>query len=619
MRLFIFFYIFTFFAFPHHASSAEQSRTCISQHIDAGILEFLQDDSEVVVSHGNDFVLLQRKTEGFFTVFDLKTASMREFHKKKGSPAILLGAGKIFIPGPRKSSVLDVHSGAISRADRATSEKHVGYIITDQDRMIGFRIEAHARSVMIARTDAGSFVLQITPKLAAYEFFKADMLKGKHCGLPISSMSRKQKARIANAARFFVWDQLTHGRLRTVTDILAHKDVMLHFMDPSDQEAIVDAYAFRATESAKASAEFSKVDSVKFMTFAAMPFYKAIKSSKYASFTDLSVFQRDEKITFHLLATEPFEGGFLNEYGFYIKHVDEVKTSDVQSRTERGWAWRQGDDLHEARVALLPPVKRDYSPAASFPKTVAGGLVFVDASLHGEDMSGTVENYIALYKSFGFRFSATKKVADLKSYLHKLVRDGSSLGYLVREGHADGDDENFTSLYPNAFVSRGEKRSAEGVETILIVFHKGEPSRNVDYISYKEFNGWLQQRKLKTQTPLVYLNTSCWGHDKSWFSLGMTPPEYVMEIASLTPANFLVSIDVSATQILLKAIRSGGSFDQVRKALNGILEHREKLGDNYILPDDQLYPHALNVVRVERSLSVTRNGKTLTYKPAGYI
>ena len=60
-------------------------------------------------------------------------------------------------------------------------------------------------------------------------------------------------------------------------------------------------------------------------------------------------------------------------------------------------------------------------------------------------------------------------------------------------------------------------------------------------------------------------------------------------------------------------------FASIHVPMEGFAEYNKKFADTYIFPDDPLYPHSQDIVRVERMLSVTSKGFKQVYKPSGYF
>ena len=138
-------------------------------------------------------------------------------------------------------------------------------------------------------------------------------------------------------------------------------------------------------------------------------------------------------------------------------------------------------------------------------------------------------------------------------------------------------------------------------------------------ISYSEFAGWLQPPNQGPTKPFVYINTSCWGNEKSWFNLGFLPPSRLIEVAAMTPANFFYDHGPNAIKVILDGLRNGRSFSRLRADLMELTEYRMGIADRYVLPDEQDYQHGSALVKIQRSLTVEKNGHIRKYSPNGYI
>jgi hypothetical protein len=238
--------------------------------------------------------------------------------------------------------------------------------------------------------------------------------------------------------------------------------------------------------------------------------------------------------------------------------------------------------------------------------------VIFDKTLDAHEVESARGQYRAYFEQRGFVFAPPKPLTDVVGYLTR--ERPPEADYIVRDGHADGDDDDLIVLYQDGFVQRGEK-GGESVEFLYTLNEKSKTRR----LDYDEFGALLARRGGKR--PLVYLDTSCWGAEKAWISLSHFKASHLLQLSSRTPFNkFRAAGSQDATRILLDAIRAGEDFATTRKKLRGTPDYASGQGDNVIFPDETFYPQARPLVKVRRDIFLRDGGGALTaYVPDGYF
>jgi hypothetical protein len=334
-------------------------------------------------------------------------------------------------------------------------------------------------------------------------------------------------------------------------------------------------------------------------------------------FADLSAYQRDGRITFMLLGSDPIIGGQLNRFGFYTKPLTVVEAASFHAPRAFAWNWDQDHARYTSSVALRPLQNKSISKQSAFPAGKTNGLIVLDATFSPEDVSGVVNEYMTAFRSEGFVFSEQKAVADLPRYIRQRFLASPRIDYLVREGHSDGDDDNVMTVYRNGFVIDGKKTQNDVAESISILFGESVNSKERRIPEY-QFAALVNEWHKQSRKPFVYLNTSCWGLEKSWVNFGYLSPARFMEIASRAPVNYFSASHADAVHIILDGIRRSDSFDTVRSKLASIETYSSGYEDRFIFPDEDAYPKPF--AQLHRSLFVRKRGeKTKPYVPNGYF
>ena len=474
------------------------------------------------------------------------------------------------------------------------------------------------RPLAVSRLYVGNYVVKVgAADGAAYERFAEALRAGEYCGAPIQKLDASRRKKLHSQVVYFLFDEISSGRIADYAAFVKYKPIFDMFLSAKEIEEFLEIYGYRSTDLDASETELAAMDPEKLWTFAWNQAAKLFNHKETAEFTDLSVFQRNGSITYMVLGTQPIEGGTLNKLGFYTKLLASAPLSSAER--SQSWRWRQGSLEYSAKVSLGEPMEPVKVRPAAFPRPGRQGLIFFDATMNKADVDDLLKSYLSYYGEQGFRFGPRTPVTDAPAFLsNEIARH--DLDYLIRDGHSDGDDENVFVLYPRGFLVEGRRSGPDGDEVVKLLYNVTKnPSLN--RISYEQFVALLKKRGEKAETPLVFVDGSCWGLEKAWFGVGHAPASLLMEISANAPVNFFENADRNAMRRLLESIRGGHSFDQVRSALAGLSGYSGRREDWFIFPDEDLYPsNGGPLLAIEKRMWVTEPGKApRQYIPDGYF
>lgn len=474
------------------------------------------------------------------------------------------------------------------------------------------------RAVSIRRFYGNVFILIVWPSdWEQYDQLASDLLNETYCGVPFERLSPKQKQSIRPIAKYFLWSSLSSGILDSYAPWIRYKKIAETFLSKEELGDLLEDYAYRAAEIARADPTLSKIDPDKVWSFAWNAVAELVHDKEFVKFSDLSSYQRDGRIAFMLLGSEPISGGRPNKFGFYTKTLTEVGAASLQAPRDFSWNWDQDEARYTSSVVLRPVENQLFPAQTAFPPDERNGLVVLDATFAPEDIDGVVNEYMSAFRSEGFVFAEQRPVADLPRYIQQRFLALPRIDYLVREGHSDGDDDNVMTVYEKGFVIDGQKTEGNIVERISILVGDSVNSKEKRIPEY-QFTALVNEWHRQARKPFVYLNTSCWGLEKAWMDLSYLSPESFIEIASRAPVNYFSASHADPVRIILDGIRRSDSFDAVRSKLSSIESYASGFEDRFIFPDEKAYPKPF--ARLHRSLFVRKTGeRTRPYIPDGYF
>lgn len=607
------------FAPPAHAANAAsaQAKACAYAVLKPGFVKLFLAPDSLSIDAANAHILFQNRDETFATLVSLDAPAETRLDKRSGEflafagedQAALKVAG-VFLRPTRDDAAAAAASGA----------RPAVRTLSFDDLVKGVEFSDGRGRAAITRLYSGNFILKIyPPEMADYQTFRQDVLAGRYCGQEIARMGKARRAHIANHVLFAMWDDLSSGKIGDFATFSLRADLMRLTVAKERLSQIVDAYCFRVTEALRADPFFAKVDPAKTWNFVWAPVAKLLRDKDWVSFSDISAVQRDGVLTFSLLATERFEQANLNRYGFYQRRLQETPIAGLVAKAEFNWKWSQGRAHFDARY-VVSRVEQGEGPRldGAFPGG-REGLVIIDGTLTKEETARTLAQYIKYFENDGFRFGPKRRHADLKGHVRDLIRRAARPDYIIRDGHADGDDENLLVLRRTGLSIVGERPAKVGTEQVSIVFNGRAPKAFMRRVSYTELADWLSAGRGRPTRPVIYFNTSCWGTEKAAVSRGFIAPAQMLEIATPDPSNSFSADRGNVSRLVIDAIRNGSAFRDLRAELARLPEYSHGYADNYVLPDESAFRAERGVLRIKRRLTRTIDGIVKRYVPDGYL
>jgi hypothetical protein len=602
----------------HSRALSAPPKACAYRQIFARpMIEFSTSDV-VAISPEKSFYLIWNGEEGAGDVIFTKDGRRKRIAAKSDRPFLILSEREIGITDHGSVIALNLRTGEKRRAE--PNARDLGVPLTDKGEAL-----PNGDRLLISHIYSTNLLARIVPGDAKrYNELKHDLQNGTYCGARLEALQPRLKANIAKLTEYIIFDDLSSGNLDRYDQWTPYKRMIELFLDRRSFDRALEIYGFRAVDAARSDPLLSKVDPDKVFGFAWAGVSGLFEHEKrlvddggFVRFTDISVFQRNGKMTFTLLGTETLSGGEQNGFGFYQKFLAEIDISTIVQQKSFNWSWRQGSDIYSASITVTPQENKYDIKQSAFPKYMKHGLILLDKTLTPEESVRTVETYKSYFRQAGFFFKQRRQLHDMRFFLTRQFTQ--NLDYMVREGHADGDDDHLMALYKSGFVIEGEKKGQGGAESVAIVFNTVRKTKE-DRVGYDEFARLLNRLVATTKRPLVYVNTSCWGIEKAWFSLGNFYASQLIEVAARSPVDLFSVSQLDVTRLLLDAVRSGADFEGLRLTLKSLDGYASGRSDIYVLPDEAEYPQAQPIAKVRRSLFVREaDGRLRRYTPNGYF
>jgi len=600
--------------------TAESSETKVDDRGECGYRKLMYgpifevSSSETIsLSPGQAFILVQDKSDYVYKIHFLDNGVTKKFHKKAGESVSIIDDREVEVNEGGSFIAQNVLSGAKRRT--TPPGKFENNAISEQNEKLN-----NGRTLSVTRLYANNYVLKVSPSdVAKYEDFRRDVLSGSYCGVRISNLTLPQKRLLKPMIKFLVWDALSGGNLDGFQSWREYKNVINSFLNTKELDDILEIYGYRSAEAARSDPILSRIDPDKIWCFAWTSLAELFKHEDFVRFTDVSSYQRNGSITFVLLGADKLDGAPISKLGFYYKYLTTVNVSDVTDKQNLEWNWTQRNLQYKAKFVLDAAVSKSDVKMASFPGNMRNGLVVLDKTLTNKNVKDGIGEYLKYFRREGFKFESRKRVHDVQSYLMARFLSKPRLDYLIREGHADSDDDNLMTIHDNGFVFKGKRAVNDYVENISIVFNIAKKSKE-RRIDYDEFTSWVERWYGDSHKPFIFLNTSCWGIEKAWVNLSRSSSSRLVEVAARTPVNYFTHFQPDATGILINGIRHGEGFESIRSKLRSLDDYSSGYEDNYVLPDEKEYPQMAPIVKIHRLLFVRKgSGKVRRYTPNGYI
>lgn len=597
------------FALLASVAAPRAAPPCAYGDLAPGLFEPLFGYESVSSVDGGAGLLVQNAQDEHALLLDLRAAARTRIAKAKGDLAYFSGDPAAPEFGGRRIAM---------RPAAQLGSNDVGAAVDVERLFHDFKPPAGPRVVRIVRIFSGQFALKVYPADAAkYDALRADLDRGLYCGV---SLARAPRGRVAEHAFFALWDDLTESRLWNFAEVEKRK-ALLQRLDRKRRGALVDAYCFRTTEFLQFDPAFTRVDPAKVWNFIWAPVAKMLHDKDWTQFSDAAAFLRDGVVTFTLLATDRIEGAERNEYGFYMRELGAASVAELARGVDLRWRWRHNRGEHEVKFHIEGEDAVRFSAPVAFPAGAADGAVVLDGTLSDKEARDMLARYTGYFRQRGFVFAPERRTRDMKAEVVAALQAAPALDYLVRDGHADGEDNSFVVLRKIGQVTTAERIGPAGRERVTIFYSLARNWKKVPLqrISHGEFARTRAARRPGEAAPLVHLDTSCWGFEKLKTGHGFVDPAKVMQIGPVNLSNFFLDRPTNAGRILIDAIRAGGDFADVRRALATNYEYRNAYADGYVLPGDRLDLAAAPRLRIERTMTRKEKGVVKPYRPDGYL
>lgn len=591
-------------------AGAAPSPPCAYAELEAGVFEPLFGYESVSAVEDGAALLAQSAQDAHAVLLDVRAGVRVRLPKKKGDLAF-------FSADPAARLVAGRRFGARAAATAAAEPRDIGAPVEIGRLIHAFRPPAGARPAKVARIFSGQFALKIYPADAArFEALRADLARGLYCGAPLARAPRRADAHVF----FVLWDDLTEGRLWSFAEIEKRK-ALLTRLDDKRRSALVDAYCFKVTEFLQFDPAFAHVDPAKAWNFVWAPVAKMLRDKDWTQFSDAAAYLRDGVVTFSLFATDPIEGAAYNDYGFYLKELGARSVAGLGAGADLRWTWRHDGADHDVNFRLTTSQAPQPPAFAAFPPGAASGVIVLDGTLSRKETRDMRARYVAYFTKLGFTFAPERRSADMKATVSAALEVAPALDYVIRDGHADGEDNSLLVLRRKGAYLTAERANATGRERLTIFYSMASKSKKapLQRLSHVEFAATRAATRADAARPLAYLDTSCWGYEKMKTAYGFIDTSKVMLIGAVNLSNFFLDRPANATRILIDAIRAGRPFEEVRRALAANYEYRDAYADNYVFPGDRLYIDFPPKLRIERTMTRTEKGVVKPYVPEGYL
>lgn len=406
---------------------------------------------------------------------------------------------------------------------------------------------------------------------------------------------------------------------------------VLRHLSPKKRDDYLDLVAQSLADQAADSPEFHGVflsKLYKFTSQAAAPFF----GGESKAMTDLTLVRDTDRIRPIILGSQAIDQSpkSLTDYGFYSRALDAIPVpsaeqinSQVKAKgspallSEQSVRWQVAGVPYQAQFSVKSqgfsgnPIPEGKAPnyGELWKNGTLTGLVITSSNL--KNLAAPVMGeYLAYYQAQGFTFQPPTEVKDSARFLKDQIESGR-LGYLIKEAHSDGDEKNLFRMDVQVRVQVGERKLPDGrTERIQLMFPDAgstaplpggaalaagtgatsaaaEPTTAL--LPNEVFGSWVKTREQNGQGQMVYLNTSCWSAAKAVREIEAAQSRALLNIPSTTTVKTFGNRPANAEQIILTAIRSGKSYEEMRTALKANQEYRRGEGNHFIFPDDREY------------------------------
>lgn len=288
----------------------------------------------------------------------------------------------------------------------------------------------------------------------------------------------------------------------------------------------------------------------------------------------------------------------LTEAGFYMEPGPQFNYDSTGNLIQiKDFNWTHSGKNYVARfTAKATPIEVNWminEPSVRYAELESDG-VFRGLIVAGTNLATakeTLNEYRSYFEGEGFVFGSPVVNDNFNEYLKSKVAGREPMDYMIKEAHSDGDDRNLFRMSKQTTIIIGTKRSKNRVEVIELVYPSFE--KGSDLISNVSFGEWVREREAAKIGQLVYVNSSCWSHNKAAAEIAAAHSPVLLEIATTTTAYTFSDSRQSALRILVEALHEGKSNAEIRADLKQNPNNAKNLADIYIFPDEPEYTNKI--------------------------
>ena len=187
-----------------------------------------------------------------------------------------------------------------------------------------------------------------------------------------------------------------------------------------------------------------------------------------------------------------------------------------------------------------------------------------------DDSADVLSEYLQAFRDRGYKFDKDVHLPDLQGFLREKIASGD-IDLFIKEAHSDGDEKNLFRIFKTSELKVGRKKLPNGEEEVVYLVYpsKGAVATEADdatrLISNEEFGVWIRERE-KVDSPLYYLNSSCWSNTKAKAEIQAASSPALVEIPSLTTMDTFTDEPGEVMYETVFGILDRRTYDQLQEA-----------------------------------------------------
>ena len=251
---------------------------------------------------------------------------------------------------------------------------------------------------------------------------------------------------------------------------------------------------------------------------------------------------------------------------------------------------------------------------------VRTGMIMFASNL--EDFTDTVkDSFLEYYINNNFKFEKPV-TGKSKEFILGRIASGE-VNYFLKEGHAHGDSRDIVEMSSDAVILKGTRNipGSNKQEVVYLVVSKQQKSKEKKsieeqvIISAGEMGKAVQKHDHATNnSPLAYINTSCWSLEKIPSELEEIQSKNFLDIGSpVTVSTFVNNRALSGMYQVLDGIRHEKTFAQMSQGVKSTYDYIDGQS-HFIFPTDPEYDQIRMrlSVPISQKIEITKNGVPYT-------